>query len=50
MRVAWLKEKYEGRWMREKERISMARSEYSVLKKVLKYHACGWSKASPLVE
>jgi hypothetical protein len=50
MRVVWLKEKYGGRWMREKERISMARTEYSVLKEVSKYHECGWSKASPLVE
>jgi hypothetical protein len=26
------------------ERISMTRTEYSVLKEVLKYHECGWSK------
>jgi hypothetical protein len=28
------------------ERISMTSTEYSVLKKVLKYDECGWSKPS----
>jgi hypothetical protein len=29
-----------------KEGISMTRTEYSVLKEVLKYDECGWSQAS----
>jgi hypothetical protein len=29
-----------------KERMLMTRTEYSILKKVLKYDECGWSKAT----